>query len=96
MPMSLPKEGAAQSDSIDLFIQAAGRVDRTLRIVPSELPVVSELCQLLEGIPLALQLAAARIPYLSLVELRDFVGRESLDVLSSPGGSKQEADCDAS
>jgi len=91
MPMSLPKEGAAQSDSIDLFIQAAGRVDRTFRIVPSELPVVSELCQLLEGIPLALQLAAARIPYLSLMELRDFVARESLDVLSSPGGSKQEA-----
>ena len=68
-PLSLPAdEGlAALSDSAAarLFIDRAGRVDRWRPLTDDGARAVAEICRQLEGIPLALELAAARVAVLA-------------------------------
>jgi predicted ATPase/DNA-binding CsgD family transcriptional regulator len=76
-PLSLPErttditlERIAQSSAVQLFVQRvqAARPDFTLRRDLAE--DVAEICRLLDGVPLAIELAAARVPILSPMELR--------------------------
>jgi predicted ATPase/class 3 adenylate cyclase len=52
-------------DSVQLFIQAAKRVDPHLAITDKELKVIGDICFQLDGLPLALELAASRLRLLS-------------------------------
>jgi predicted ATPase/DNA-binding SARP family transcriptional activator len=64
-----PLESLKQYDAIHLF------VDRTADVLPSfvltsqNAPVVAQICQRLDGIPLAIELAAARMRVLSVEQL---------------------------
>ena len=64
-----PDDEAARYAAVELFAQRAGAADRTFGLCASNTRMVAEICRRLDGIPLALELAAARVPALGLVAL---------------------------
>ncbi|HET7010154.1 MAG TPA: tetratricopeptide repeat protein [Anaerolineales bacterium] len=80
-PLSLPEPvesgeaappvelGPEASASVRLFADRAAAVLPTFRLTPGNLPSVVRLCRALDGIPLALELAAARMKMLSVDQL---------------------------
>ncbi len=59
------------ADAPALFIERARGVDASFAPSPADMVVIGEICGRLDGIPLAIELAAARTTALSLTELRD-------------------------
>jgi predicted ATPase len=64
-----PDDEAARYAAVELFAQRAGAADRTFGLCATNTRLVAEICRRLDGIPLALELAAARVPALGLVAL---------------------------
>ena len=56
-----PIEGLAQSDAVRLFIDRALQVRPNFAITAANAPAVAQICYDLDGIPLAIELAAARM-----------------------------------
>lgn len=72
--LSLPDEGAENlegSDAVELFVARARAHDSTFEIDRTIAPLVSSLCRRLDGIPLAIELAASRLSSMSLQDLHD-------------------------
>jgi predicted ATPase len=63
--------GDAGSDAVALFLERAQSAVRTFSPRPADVEVVAEICERLDGIPLAIELAASRMVSLSPVDLRD-------------------------
>ncbi len=59
------------SPAVELFVDRARLVASDLRIAESERPLVAEICRRLDGLPLAIELAAAWTRVLSLAQLLD-------------------------
>jgi len=60
-PRHLPELGAlSQYDAVALFIQRARSVNPTFSVTNQNAPAVAEICARLDGLPLAIELAAAR------------------------------------
>ena len=55
--------------AVALFVDRAQAVDASFRLDDSDVPVLSALCRTLDGLPLAIELAAARIGTLALPQL---------------------------
>lgn len=77
-PLSLPDmrrypdvATVAQSEAVQLFVTRAAAVRPTFRLDNDTMPAVAEICRHLDGIPLALELAAARIKLLSADEVAE-------------------------
>jgi predicted ATPase/class 3 adenylate cyclase len=62
-------ETVAGSDAVQLFVDRARAVDATFALVDGNAASVVRLCRRLDGVPLALELAAARINVMSPTEL---------------------------
>jgi predicted ATPase/class 3 adenylate cyclase/Tfp pilus assembly protein PilF len=58
-------EALSQYDAVILFIQRAEAVKASFEVNNQNAPAVAEICYRLEGIPLAIELAAARVKVLS-------------------------------
>ncbi|MGH8948559.1 MAG: ATP-binding protein, partial [Acidimicrobiia bacterium] len=71
--LGLPQEGSdlARSESVRLFIDRATRMKPDLHPSPAELEAIARICRRLDGIPLGIELAAARIRTLTLPDLAD-------------------------
>ncbi|HXV43971.1 MAG TPA: BTAD domain-containing putative transcriptional regulator, partial [Anaerolineae bacterium] len=86
MQASIPQEYNVSSlkayDAVALFCLQAQRIRGDFSLSASEAPYVLRLCQLVEGAPLALELAASWLRVLSCAEVVARVER-SLDFLSS-------------
>lgn len=70
MPLALPDPGAPpdsilQSPSAQLFVERVREVDPDFIVTPDNAPVIARICKRLEGIPLAIELGAARAKILS-------------------------------
>lgn len=64
-----PFEGFGQYDAVRLFVERAISVVPTFKLTESNYQAVAELCRILDGIPLAVELAAVRLRALSLEQL---------------------------
>ncbi len=70
-PLDLPaRDGAsldeiARTGSVALFVQRAQAANPAFRLTPDVAPVVADICRRLDGLPLAIELAASRIKVLS-------------------------------
>ena len=62
-PLGLPdrEDQIADSEAVRLFVERARRVRRPFTLDDSNARAVAELCRLLDGLPLAIELAAARV-----------------------------------
>ena len=68
---SLTASEAAECAAIALFADRARAVDKRFTMTDENAPVVADICRRLDGIPLAIELAAARAGMLNPRQLRD-------------------------
>lgn len=59
----------ANRDAVQLFLQTARRVDWHFELSPATIPAIRRICQLVQGMPLALELAAALLSTMSLDDI---------------------------
>lgn len=76
---------AARSGAVQLFVARAQAVDRRFVLTPAVLPAVVDICRRLDGLPLAIELAAARLPLLGVRGLQQRLD-ERLSVLGARPG----------
>jgi len=74
-----------RNDSVSVFVARAQAVDRDFRLDDENAGDVATICRALEGLPLALELAAARVKVLTPAQIRERLDHP-LDVLA--GGSR--------
>lgn len=77
-PLSIPQEGVypsqhqlAQYEAVQLFVQRARVVQSSFSLSPQNAPALATICRRLDGIPLALELAAARTRILSVEQIAE-------------------------
>jgi predicted ATPase len=75
-----PGEQEARSDAVRLLADRVAAARGGIALRPAELPRAAELCRRLDGLPLALELAAARLRALPLAEVMSRLDRR-LDLL---------------
>jgi non-specific serine/threonine protein kinase len=71
-PLPIPPRadgGATTGSAVDLFVQRASAAVPGFTLAPTDLPDAIRLCRRLDGIPLAIELAAVRLRALPLAEL---------------------------
>ena len=59
------------AEGVRLFVDRAGALDVTFRVTPASADAISRICRRLDGIPLAIELAAARIPVLTPAQIEE-------------------------
>ncbi len=91
-PLDLPdpkkkhtEDSLAHYASVSLFVQRANAVKNDFKLTDENAPTIVKICEKLEGLPLAIELAAARIKILSPDELLSRLGNQ-LKLLT--GGAK--------
>ncbi len=72
-------------DAVELFVDRARRIRPDLSLTPEQTTTVTEICRRLDGMPLAIELAAARTRTLSLTQILDSL-RSSFRLLT--GGAR--------
>jgi len=69
------EETAAEADAGDgalaLLLDRIAAADRRFQVTPAALPLLRALCRQLDGLPLALEMAAARVPLMGLRAVHD-------------------------
>ena len=70
-PGDAPAEDISGSDAVTLFIERATAVDPDFVLTPKSASLVTDVVQRLDGLPLAIELAAARLRSFSLADLRE-------------------------
>jgi predicted ATPase/class 3 adenylate cyclase/DNA-binding CsgD family transcriptional regulator len=67
-------ETVAQSDAVRLFIERALKVRPNFRVDAGNAPAIAQICHDLDGIPLAIELAAARVRVLGVEQIAAGLG----------------------
>jgi tetratricopeptide (TPR) repeat protein len=89
-PLAVPAPEAATVGAIEsiagsaLFLAAARRRDSRFALSAAAAPAVARICARLDGLPLALELAAARTEVLGVEELADRLGEAVTDLGVGP------------
>ena len=92
-PLSVPDssalETAARSESVRLFVERASAALPAFGLTEKNAPAVAEVCRRLDGIPLAIELAAARVRSMTAaqisVRLDDALGLLTSSPRTAPG-----------
>ena len=90
-PLELPDAGAdagaiARSEAVRLFIDRARTVAPAMAMSANLAPVIAEICRQLDGLPLAIELAAARMRLLSASQVLGLLG-ERFSLLAGGTGA---------
>jgi predicted ATPase/DNA-binding winged helix-turn-helix (wHTH) protein len=64
-------DAISRTPAIELFVDRAMSADPEFRLTDDNAPAVAEICRRLDGIPLAIELAAARVRALDVTEIAD-------------------------
>ena len=84
--MNFPKNGSTtgmeEYSAVQLFVERARQVHSYSTLTEDEKPCVKRICQLVQGMPLGIELAAGWLPVLSCQEIAEEI-ESSLDFLSS-------------
>ncbi len=64
-----PTEGLSQYEAVRLFIERAVAVQPAFGVTNENAPAVAQVCHRLDGIPLAIELAAARVKVLAVEQI---------------------------
>jgi predicted ATPase/DNA-binding CsgD family transcriptional regulator len=59
-PENTPASSAPVSEAVELFVDRVRSIDNSFSLDMENLPIISAICDQLEGLPLAIELAAAR------------------------------------
>ena len=70
VPESIDAEGSAQNTSVELFLQRARRAHVGFSATPEDYPAIVRICQLVDGMPLGIELAAAWVRTLPVTRSR--------------------------
>ena len=91
-PLAVPAETAGlklnealRYEAVALFVDRARAADTRFTLTDDNAPIVADICRRLDGIPLAIELAAARVKILSIPNLAQRL-RERFKILT--GGSR--------
>jgi predicted ATPase/class 3 adenylate cyclase/DNA-binding CsgD family transcriptional regulator len=87
----LATDGGATSDAVTLFVERARSARHDFELQdPQTVVAVTEICETLDGLPLGIELAAARMTAMSAIEVRDrLADRFRLLHRGSPGPERQ-------
>ena len=95
-PLSVPSDTdatdagrLAESEAVTLFVQRAQAVRPDFRLTADNARVVVAICRRLDGLPLAIELAASRTKLLPLRALMDRL-QKSLDILQSTAADRTD------
>jgi predicted ATPase len=74
-PLSLPKQNPSfaelsQSEAIKLFVERARSIRPEFALTADNANLIADICRQVDGLPLAIELASARVNVLSLQQLR--------------------------
>ena len=73
-PLSVPEQGSmadpADFGAVQLFVDRARSADSAFRLHAGNIEPIVEICRRLDGLPLAIELAAARVPSLGVEGVR--------------------------
>jgi predicted ATPase/DNA-binding SARP family transcriptional activator len=92
-PAALPADSealcahVAAFDAIRLFVERAGQADATFRLTPQNAAAVTTICARLDGIPLAIELAAARTGALTPAQIAARLSRRFELLTGGPRGA---------
>jgi predicted ATPase/DNA-binding XRE family transcriptional regulator len=75
VPESIYEEGSEQNTSVELFLQRARRAHFGFNPTPENYPAIVHVCQLMDGNPLGIELAAAWVRTLSCDEIEQEIER---------------------
>ncbi|MGE5642656.1 MAG: ATP-binding protein, partial [Byssovorax cruenta] len=81
VPESIDLEETAQNTSVELFLQRARRAHVGFNAAPEDYPAIARICQLVDGNPLGIELAASWVRTLSCTEIAHEIDR-GLDFLA--------------
>lgn len=79
-----PRDEDRPSEAVEFFVMRARAADPTFALDEASTATVKELCRRLDGLPLALELAAARIRGLAVDDLLERLS-DRLNILRRPG-----------
>lgn len=68
-PLAVPEEGAVQAEAVELLLVRGNAVQPGQGATAVDMEQAAELCRRLEGIPLAIELAAVRLKTLSMEQI---------------------------
>jgi predicted ATPase len=102
-PLGLPEPGETPSaevllryDAVRLFVERAQETSSEVTIADEDAPIVAEICARLDGLPLAIELAAARVrllpPRVLLARLDTFGDRSGHRLPVLTGGARDLPD----
>jgi predicted ATPase/DNA-binding SARP family transcriptional activator len=84
LPASVEREDIERVPSVAVFLERARRVRPDLAVGPAELRLIAEIVRRLDGVPVAIELAASRLSSLSLADLHGRLD-QALDLLGTGG-----------
>jgi len=79
-PLALDTEAGGASDAARLFLDLARQADESFMLADEQRTAIEEICRRLGGVPLALEMAAARVPLVGVENLKAVLG-ERLNLL---------------
>jgi len=66
-----PGMHAAPDGALAMLVERIGAADSRYQVTPAALPLLAAVCRQLDGLPLALEMAAARVPLMGLKAVHD-------------------------